>query len=95
MTGEQLLVPMPYRLTVNDAIAVRGTLPEVRATVAHLVSGWLADDPEGLAEDAQKVNAAWTGDEAKNALQERGEWYALVGVHSDHQTMRLRVVREG
>lgn len=95
MTGDQLLFPMPLRLTVNDAVATRGTYQEVRAAVAHLVSGWLADDPEGLALDAQTVNLAFNTGAVQEAIRERGEWYTLVGVHSDHQTMRIKVSKEG
>jgi hypothetical protein len=95
MNEEELLFPMPYRLTVNDAVASRGTFVEVRAEVARLVSGWLADDPEGMAADAQTVNLAFTNGAVQQEVDQRGIWFALIGVHSDHQTMRVKVTREG
>lgn len=88
-----LLEPMPYRLKVNGAVAMRGTLQEVRAAVAHLVTEWLADDPETLAVDAQTVNMAFNSGAVQQALDERGEWYTVVGSHSEHAN-RIKVERE-
>jgi hypothetical protein len=83
------------QLTVNDTAVALGTFQEIRAEVAGIVTGWLADDPEGLALDVQTVNMAFTGGAVQAALDERGEWYTMFGVHSAHaKTMRIRVTRE-
>lgn len=82
-----------YQLTVNDAAVDTGPLRQIRAAVAQFMTVWLADDPEGLAVDAQTLNMAFNGGAVQAALEERGEWYTMVGVHSDHPTMRIRVTR--
>lgn len=90
--------PTEYQLTVNDAAAAHGTLREIRAAVAELVTGWLADDPEGLALDAQTLNLAFESgcgrSSVEAAVEERGEWSTTIGVHSAHATMQLKVTRE-
>jgi hypothetical protein len=85
---------MPYRLTVNGAMVTRGTLREVGAAFAGLVTGWLADDPEGMATDAQTANLAFNTGAVQTALDERGEWFMMLGVHSEHQAMRVKVETE-
>jgi hypothetical protein len=83
-----------YQVTVNNAATAHGTFREIRAAVAGLVTGWLAEDPEGLALDAQTLNMAFNTGSVQDAVHERGEWYTMFGVHSEHATMRIRVTRE-
>jgi hypothetical protein len=90
--GLGLLDPMPYTLTVNNAMAMRGELREVRNAVAHLVTEWLASDPEGLALDAQTVNLAFNLGAVQQELEERGEWFTVFGAHSAHP-MRIKVTK--
>ncbi|MFD9837064.1 hypothetical protein ACFW2V_41715 [Streptomyces sp. NPDC058947] len=92
MTEE--LFPALLRLDVNGEMAARGDMREIRAKVAELVTGWLGDDPEGMALDAQTVNMAFNTGAVQESIDLRGEWYTVVGVHSDHQTMRLKVTKE-
>lgn len=86
--------PTEYQLAVNDAAAAHGTFQEIRAAVAGLVTGWLADDPEGLALDAQTLNLAFNSGSVQAAIDERGEWSTTIGVHSAHATMQVKVTRE-
>lgn len=88
------LFPDLLRLEVNGEVVERGSLAEIRGTVAELVTGWLADDPEGLAADAQTCNLAFNTGAVREAIDLRGEWYTVVGMHSDHQTMRVRIIKE-
>lgn len=83
-----------YKLTVNDAAVAEGPFVEVRAALAELATGWLADDPEGLALDVQTLNLAFTGGAVQEAVEERGQWFTMVGVHSEHATMRVKVTKE-
>jgi hypothetical protein len=86
--------PDRYQLAVNDSALVHGTLREVRAAVAELITSSLAEDPEALAGDAQMVNMAFTGGAVQAALDERGEWFTLFGVHGKHAALRIKVTRE-
>jgi hypothetical protein len=83
-----------YQLAVNDSAKAHGTLREVRAAVAELITSSLADDPDGVAADAQMVNMAFTGGAVQAALDERGEWFTLFGVHGKHAALRIKVTRE-
>ncbi|WP_158761725.1 hypothetical protein [Streptomyces sp. NRRL S-146] len=94
-TEELTLFGTMLRLEINGEPVETGSLPEIRAAVAELVTGWLADDPEGLAVDAQTCNMAFNTGAVQEALDLRGEWYTVVGMHSDHATMRVRIVKEG
>jgi hypothetical protein len=94
MEPEGQLFPAVLRLDVNGEMAARGELREIRDEVAKRITGWLADDPEGMALDAQTVNMAFNTGAVQEAIDLRGEWYTVVGVHSDHQTMRLKVTKE-
>lgn len=92
---EPLAIPRGrFQLTVNDAAAAHGTFQEIQAAVAELATGWLADDPEGLAIDAQMLHLAFTSGSVREALDEGGEWHTMIGVHSPHATMRVKVTRE-
>jgi hypothetical protein len=82
------------RLEINGEVTERGSLAEIRGAVAELVTGWLADDPEGLAVDAQTCNLAFNTGAVQEAINLRGEWYTVVGMHSEHQTMRVRIAKE-
>jgi hypothetical protein len=73
-----LLDPMPYRLTVNGRIVTRGTLQEVGAAVAELVTTRLAAAPERMAPEAHAVNALFNEGHVQRALDERGEWFTVI-----------------
>lgn len=90
---EALLEPMPFRLTVNGRVATRGTLQEIRAAVAELVSVRLAAAPERVATDALTINMAWNSDVVKQVLAERGEWFTVLDAHGE-DPQRIKVTRE-
>jgi hypothetical protein len=88
-----LLDPMPYRLTVNGRIVTRGTLQEIRAAVAELVTTRLAGAPEGLAIDAQMLNMAFNSGAVQEALDEGGEWFTIFGADGPAR-LHIRVTKE-
>lgn len=88
-----LLDPMPYRLTVNGAVATRGTLQEVQAAVAQLVTTRLAEAPERVALDAQTINLAFNTGAVEEALAERGEWFTVLDAHGE-DPQRIKVTKE-
>jgi hypothetical protein len=85
--------PMPFRLTVNRAVVMRGTLQQVQGTVAELTTTWLAAAPEELAADVQTVHRAFTSGDVERELSERGKWFTMVGVHTT-DPHSLKVTRE-
>lgn len=87
-----LLDPMPYRLTVNGRIVTRGTLQEVGAAVAELVTTRLAAAPERMAPEAHAVNALFNEGHVQRALDERGEWFTVIdGQGPDPQHIQVEV----
>jgi len=88
-----LLEPMPYRLQVDGRVHARGTLQEVQAAVAELVTLKLAINPVSFAADAQAVNAAFNGGTVEQEVSAHGEWFTILAVDSDHP-VRLKVTRE-
>jgi hypothetical protein len=87
---EALLEPMPYRLTANGRIVTRGTLPEIGAAVAELVTTRLAEAPERVALDAHTINLAFNTGAVEQALAERGEWFTVIdGQGPDPQHIRV------
>lgn len=89
-----LLDPMPLRLTVNGAIVTRGTLQEVRAAVAELVTKRLAEAPERVALDAQTINMAFNTGAVQQELDDHGIWLTILDVHGEDPA-RIRITKEG
>lgn len=89
-----LLDPMPYRLTVNGAVRARGTLQEIQAAVATIVTNRLVLAPEQIAPEAQAIRGAFAEGDVKTALDERGEWFTILDAHSDNP-LRIKIGREG
>ncbi|WP_399559090.1 hypothetical protein OG762_52365 (plasmid) [Streptomyces sp. NBC_01136] len=84
------LESLPYRLTVNGRVAVRGTLQEVQAAVAKLVTTRLAAAPERMAPEAHAINALFNEGHVARALAARGEWFTVVdGQGPDPQHIRV------
>lgn len=81
---------MPYRLTVNGVIRARGTLQEIEAAVATIVTTRLAIAPAHLAPEAQAIRGAFREGDVKAALDERGEWFTVLDAHSDHP-LRMKI----
>lgn len=88
-----LLDPMPYRLTVNGAIRMRGTLQEVQAAVADVVTTRLALAPEQIAPEAQAIRGAFAEGDVQRELDERGQWFTMLDALSDNP-IRIKVTRE-
>jgi hypothetical protein len=91
--GLGLLDPMPYRLTVNGEMRMRGTLQEVQAAVADVVTTRLALAGVGLAPEAQAIRGAFAEGDVEQALAERGEWFTMLDALSDN-AIRIKVTRE-
>lgn len=94
MPDNDELFPMQVTLFINGRMAGRGSLDDVRHLVAHMVTEWLPADPEGLGTDAQTVNLAFNTGAVAEQLQERGEWYTVMGVHSEVETRTVHIKRE-
>jgi hypothetical protein len=88
-----LLDALPYRLLVDGRMVTRGTLREIQAAVAGLVTTWLAEDPVGLADDAVSLNLAFQGGAVEESLDVWGDWGMTVG-EGTGQPVRLQVVKE-
>jgi hypothetical protein len=85
-----LLESMPYRLTVNGRIAVRGTLQEVQAAVAEIVTTRLAAAPERMAPEAHAINALFNDGYVVREIANRGEFITLLdGAGPDPQHVRI------
>jgi hypothetical protein len=81
---------IPYRLTFNGRMAVRGTLREVRAAVAELVTTRLAAAPERMFSEAHAVNALFNEGYVEREIAERGEWFTVLdGQGPDPQHIRV------
>jgi hypothetical protein len=88
--GVDLLEPMPYRLTANGRIVTRGTVQEVRAAVAEMVTTRLAAAPERMAGEAHAVNALFNEGHVERQLDESGEWFTVLdGQGPDPQYIRV------
>jgi hypothetical protein len=91
--GLGLLDPMPYRLTVNGEMRMRGTLQEVQAAVADVVTTRLALAGVELAPEVQAIRGAFAEGDVEQALAERGEWFTMLDAFSDNP-IRIKVTRE-
>jgi hypothetical protein len=83
-----------YKLTINAEQRAEGTLQEVRAAVAELVTKRLEEAPERVALDAQTVNMAFNSGAIQEALDLRGDWYTVVDAFGE-EPLRIRVTKEG
>jgi hypothetical protein len=88
-----LLDSMPYRLTVNGVMKMRGTLQEVQAAVADVVTTRLALAPEQIAPEAQEIRGAFAEGDVERALNERGQWFTMLDALSDNP-LRIKVTKE-
>jgi hypothetical protein len=81
---------MPYRLTVDGVSRARGTLQEIEAAVATIVTTRLALAPERVAPEAQAIRGAFAEGDVQAALDERGEWFTLLDAHSE-TPLRIKI----
>lgn len=88
-----LLAPMPYRLTINGAMQMRGTLQEVQAAVAEIVTDRLALAGVQLAPEVQAIRGAFAEGDVEQALAERGQWFTMLDAMSDNP-LRIKVTHE-
>jgi hypothetical protein len=88
--GLGLLDPMPYRLTVNGVIRSRGTLQEMEAAVANIVTNRLALAPEYLAPEVQAIRGAFAEGDVREALNDGGTWSFTLDGRSDHP-LRIQI----
>lgn len=84
---------MPYRLAVDGVNRARGTLQEIEAAVATIVTTRLALAPERVAPEAQAIRGAFAEGDVQTALDERGQWFTILDAHSD-TPLRLKVTKE-
>lgn len=85
--------PQRYKLKVDGQEWLSGTLQDVQAHVAELVTTLLASNPAGLAEEAQALNEAFTSGAVQRELDERAIWYTILGAHTT-QPVRIRITDE-
>jgi hypothetical protein len=83
---------MPH-LTVDGVSRARGTLQEIEAAVATIVTTRLALAPERVAPEAQAIRGAFAEGDVEAALNERGQWFTILDAHSD-TPLRLKVTKE-
>jgi hypothetical protein len=83
-----------YKLTINAEQRVEGTLQEVRAAVAELVTKRLEEAPERAALDAQTVNMAFNSGAVEESLDLRGDWYTVFDAYGE-EPLRIRITKEG
>lgn len=84
---------MPYRLAVDGVNRARGTLQEIEAAVATIVTTRLALAPERVAPEAQAIRGAFAEGDVQTALDDRGQWFTILDAHSD-TPLRLKVTKE-
>ena len=89
--------PMPgssYKLTVNAKEVTEGTLPEVKAAVADLVTRRVGAEPERVSQEAALLNMAFNqGGEVETLLKERGQWFTVFDAYGK-EPLRIRVTKE-
>jgi hypothetical protein len=83
-----------YKLTINAEQRAEGTLQEVRAAVAELVTKRLEEAPERVALDAQTVNMAFNSGAIQEALDEGRDWYTVFDAYGE-EPLRIRITKEG
>lgn len=83
--------PLFYHLTVNSKTTPYGTLQELRAAVAELVTRRLQIDPN-VAPDAQQINAAFNSGAVDEAIDERGDWFTVFDAYGE-EPLRIRVTK--
>jgi hypothetical protein len=88
-----LLDSMPYRLTVNGVMKMRGTLQEVQAAVADIVTTRLALAPEQVAPEAQAIRGAFADGDVEESLTDLGYWFTMLDALSDNP-LRIKVTME-
>lgn len=81
------------RLDVNGVPRAHGSLQEIQAAVADVVTTRLSIAPEQLAPEAQAIRGAFAEGDVQAALDERGHWYVVMDGHSDNP-LRLKVSKE-
>ena len=84
---------MPYRLAVDGVNRARGTLQEIEAAVATVVTTRLSLAPERVAPEAQAIRGAFREGDVQAALDERGQWFTILDAHSE-TPLRLKVTKE-
>lgn len=83
-----------YDLTINATTHVTGgTLQEVRAAVAQLVTDRLAQAPERVATDAQTINMAFNTGAVEEQLDTEGDWYTVLDAYGE-EPLRIRITKE-
>lgn len=75
---------MTYRVTVNGKELAEGSLQEVKAAVAGLVTSRLNEDPERLAADAQAALMAFNTGAVEEALKSKGQWFTAFDAYSEN-----------
>lgn len=84
---------MTIKVTVNNKELAEGSLQEVRAAVAGLVTSRLSEDPERLANDAQTVNMAFNTGAVEESLEDRGQWFTAFDAYSENPAY-IRITKE-
>lgn len=82
-----------YRFEKDGETAARGTLAEVSAALKGAVTDLVAEDPEGASTGALTANRAFASGAVAEALDVKGEWRTIVGVHGE--PIRLAIVKGG
>jgi hypothetical protein len=80
------------QLLVDSKVHAVGTLDEVKAAVAELVTTLLVANPVSLAEDAGNLNRVFNDGTVFDAVTEHGRWWTLFGVATP-QPVRIEVNR--
>jgi hypothetical protein len=96
MTAEQVEDEekhVQYTLTINAKQVLEGTLQDVRAGVAELVTDRLAEAPERVATDAQTINMAFNTGAVEEQLDTEGDWYTVLDAYGE-KPLRIRITKE-
>lgn len=74
---------MNYTATLDGEPLACGSLQEVQAASSEAVTGFLAQDPDGVAMSAQTAVRAFQTGAVAQAVEEYGQWRLPLWVHGE------------
>lgn len=78
-----------YTAAMAGETLATGSLREMQAAVMEVVTGFLAEDPEGVAAVAQTANSAFQDGTVESEVASTGQWVCLIPVHGDPKILTV------
>ena len=84
---------MKYTAALAGQILKNGSMQDMQMAALEVVTGFLAEDPEGVASVAQKANQDFQDGTVDSTVASTGEWVCLIPTSEGPKT--LTVTRKG